>query len=335
MQIEQGSDSTSGKEVQEDVNNPVGQEESFDNDPFAGLDFESEFSSEEEEDDQGEVGEGEEKNDSESESSPDDEEGSLDNGESEEQKSEGDNQEPDENLPFGKHPRWKQILNERNTAKSDLDVAQTKLKQVEDLLSRSPLAALIDQTKLDEATAKKAWEALKPNLERLQRLAGVGGYELPQDLQDDLEAGLIDDARAKEIAILRARQSDSQELSKISREREEREYQQYQTQRVAQENALRVKQSVSLEIESWKKEPNFDAKYKAVQSEVDKIIRDFGTPDSPEKAVNYLRHAKRIVDASPNFAVKPKKPIDSLTSTGVRTNSETKDKFDPFYGTGL
>lgn len=120
----------------------------------------------------------------------------------------GTTDEPDESLPFHKHPRWQKVLGERNEARLELDTLRPAAQQHNEMLGfmeRNALApadvqkgfAIMAALKNDPAAA---WELMKPYVENVQAHLG---HVLPDDLRQRVDDGLVDEDTARETARLR------------------------------------------------------------------------------------------------------------------------------------
>lgn len=132
-------------------------------------------------------------------------------------------------VPFNKHPRFQQLVQQRNefrTGHEEYQKIQTFLQQ--NGLSADKAAEMLEIGALIERNPSEALERLRPTLQKLVQDAGA---VLPQDLQEDVRMGRITKERAKEISQLRARQSNAQREQEFRRQQGERE----QAQRLAGE----------------------------------------------------------------------------------------------------
>lgn len=132
--------------------------------------------------------------------------------------------EEDAKLPFAKHPRWREVMGERNEARqraAELEPDANAYREVRSFMADHSLEpqdvqegfAIMAAMKTDPA---KALEMLRPVVENLQKFVGE---RLPDDLQQRVEDGLTDEATARELARLRNEANHSQETA---RERQER-----------------------------------------------------------------------------------------------------------------
>lgn len=116
----------------------------------------------------------------------------------------------DANLPFGKHPRWKEVLAERNGWRQKAEEYEPharQYRQVLDFMSSNNLAApevqeLFSIGAMLKADPVKALEMMRPHYERLQHLVGE---KLPEDLHEKVEDGRLDEASARELAQTRSK----------------------------------------------------------------------------------------------------------------------------------
>jgi hypothetical protein len=118
-------------------------------------------------------------------------------------------EQDDAKLPFGKHPRFRQVISERNEARqkiADMEPDAIAYREVTDFMGRNSLKAeevqegfaIMAALKNDPA---RAWQMLSPHIERLR---AVTGQVLPEDLRKRVDDGLVDEDTAGELARRRA-----------------------------------------------------------------------------------------------------------------------------------
>lgn len=121
----------------------------------------------------------------------------------------------DEKLPFHNHPRWKAVVEERNTLREENESLKAQSEGFES--GYKAMSSLRDymqsnsigQDEFNNALAimsemkrnpSRALELLQPTLEQLYSAVGA---ILPPDLQKEVDEGIISEQRARELATAR------------------------------------------------------------------------------------------------------------------------------------
>jgi hypothetical protein len=115
----------------------------------------------------------------------------------------------DENLRFSSHPRWKELVTEKNQFKQEIDQVKPLVEQAKvtnDFLRDNGISAQEYQAALQYLVAlrkdpQQAYAMMKPTFEQL---ALMTGERLPADLQAKVAAGVISAEDATELARTRA-----------------------------------------------------------------------------------------------------------------------------------
>lgn len=234
-----------------------------------------------------------------------------------------------ENLPFGKHPRFQEVLGKVKSA-------EEKAKQFEDDAGRyrnvekfiadhgmtgDEAAGGLQVMALAKTNPVEAWNQIKP---WVQQLATAAGAILPQNLQQRVQAGELTMETARELAQTEARATSADTQRKAEAERIERD-RQTQTQQA-------IVSSVSTwETERKLRDPNFDAKYNALQREVAFLQTQEGRPKDPNGVADQLNRAYEAVNASftppqptptPTPAPQPKRAIRPVTGGQSAGNAQ-------------
>lgn len=151
------------------------------------------------------------------------------------QPSEAEQAQEDEKLPFHKHPRWREVQDNLREARAQVKDLEGKVAELSDAGERfgrlvgycnehgidsDALNSLLHAGALLRSDPAKALEFMRPWIEAAQLAAGE---KLPSDLASEVEDGLLDGQRAKEIATLRARQAAAEEARNIAEQRAARE----------------------------------------------------------------------------------------------------------------
>lgn len=116
----------------------------------------------------------------------------------------------DESLPFHKHPRFQELVKERNDFKQKIEQADPALKRDANLtkycqdngISNDEFVQAMEVAALLHNDPAKALETLRGYVETLELTLG---NKLPADLQKEVDDGALSEARAKELANLRVK----------------------------------------------------------------------------------------------------------------------------------
>lgn len=207
----------------------------------------------------------------------------------------GDAAQPEQNdenfsdVPFHKHPRFQQVLRQRDAYREDAE----RFHNVQSFIDNAGLSAEEAETGLHimgliKTNPVEAWKQMRPTV---QNLLIAAGEVLPQDLQQMVQAGRMDQAAALEVSRARAGAQAVQVQRTFDQQRQER-----QTQRSA---ASAVAQSAdSWEADRRRKDPNFDAKLVSLQKEVLFLQQTEGRPSTPEGVKEQLDKAYKAVNAA-------------------------------------
>lgn len=235
--------------------------------------------------------------------------------------------EPDDDkfsdVPFHKHPRFQQLLRQRDTFRQDAERysnVQTFLDQRN--LSGDEAANGLIIMSLMKSDPAEAWKQLLPVM---KNLAVAAGEVLPDDLQQMVNAGRIDPAAALEVSRSRAG------LRSMQTQRS------FEEQRREQDAHTSAVQALGGAADEWaakrhKNDPNFAAKLTAVEKEVLYLQRQEGRPNTPEGVRAQLDKAYKAVNAALTPAPTPapsrqRKPaLNPITGGQVAGNQKPAEQ---------
>ncbi|AUQ95954.1 hypothetical protein PhaeoP66_03212 [Phaeobacter inhibens] len=253
-------------------------------------------------------------------SSPDGEEGQVDEN--------GDPSDEDySNLPFGKHPRFQQILGqvkeaeakvEELTAKAtEFETDATRYRNIEGFLHDNSLSADeaaggLEVLALAKTDPVKAWDQIKP---WVTQLATAAGAMVPPDLQKRVQEGQLTPEAARELASANARSDAAEKQRQMAAERAQRD------------QTVQTQQLIASTVDSWEtdrrlRDPNYDAKSDALQREVAFLQSREGRPADAVGVKAQLDKAYEAVSAkfvptpAPAKQKKAVKPVTGGQSAG-------------------
>jgi hypothetical protein len=157
----------------------------------------------------------------------------------------------DERIRFSNHPRWRELVSEKNEFKQKIEQTQPLVEQsnaLNQLLAQhnippSEFQALLQYSILKRSNPKQAFEVLRQDYEILGQMSGE---ILPPDLQAEVAAAALSPERAQEIARARAGQRYQQ-----WQQQNQQQLQQTSTQQIAVQTIgqwLGMKQSIDPDL---------------------------------------------------------------------------------------
>jgi hypothetical protein len=211
-------------------------------------------------------------------------------------------------VPFNKHPRFKELISERNSLKGDADQFRT-IKTFMDTNGLTPeeTSELLIVGAMAKSDPRKTWERIKP---WVQNLLVAAGEVLPEDIRGRVQNGELSHEAALELSRAKAT-AQSVQASQAFREQQE--------QRRQFEQAAQSIQSAAVEWEQDRrlKDPNFDAKMPSLQKEIIWLQSQEGKPNTPQGVKEQLLKAYKAVNESTAFVqsptLQPQRPRPAIT----------------------
>jgi hypothetical protein len=211
-------------------------------------------------------------------------------------------------LPFNKHPRFRELVKEKNTYKAQMAEYESDAKQYRDIqtfmegagLTAEEVAeglALMAQMKSGDPA--KAYEALT---KKVESLALAAGKQLPQDLEERVEQGFVDRETAQQLY---QKQVQAERQAALAQNQlQQRTYQDAQTQVVSIANA----------VQAWEQatkgtDPDFEIKVDLVKDRVRAQVAANGMPKTPDEAVKLTKEAYESVTQVLRRAQGPKQSM--------------------------
>ena len=213
-------------------------------------------------------------------------------------------QEVLENVPLHLQPRFKEVIAEKNEYRKGHEQyvkIQNSLKDMK--LSAEETAQGLSIMGLMKSNPQAALEALQPIISNLQQ---VTGQIIPDDIQQKIEDGYMDEDVGKELARTRAdvqlqRNANQQMLNE-------------QQQMNASDQINIIAQSVTNWEENIRKtDPDFELKQDEVDDRVSALVRERGRPNNSEDAIALAQEAYETVTKRHQSRLGVRKPIRSLS----------------------
>jgi len=192
-------------------------------------------------------------------------------------------------VPFNKHPRFRQLLSERNANKGDAE----KYRQVDTFIRDNGMSAqeaadLLTVGAMAKTNPAKAWELARPWVENLLKACGE---VLSPELQQAVQEGRMTQEAAYEVSRSRA----SVAAMEASRGFEE--------QRRQQQAQSEHSRSITAAAEDWEtdrrsKDPNYDTKLELIHREIAWRHHNGDVPKTPQEVKAQLDDAYKAVNAA-------------------------------------
>jgi len=193
-------------------------------------------------------------------------------------------------LPFNTHPRFRELVKEKNTYKAQVAEYESDAKQYREIqgfmqangLSAEEVANSLDMmAKLKNGDPTKAYELLQ---ERLGMLEEVIGKKLPPELEEKIEQGYIDRETAQELF---QKQKEAERLAATAQSQIDRMSQNDQQAKVTE-----IANAVSMWEQTTKaSDPDFELKAELVKDRVRAHVASHGVPKTADEALKVSKDA--------------------------------------------
>jgi len=240
-------------------------------------------------------------------------------------------EDKDADVPFHKHPRWQEMLRERDTLKGQVDTFKEKAERFDNIgnfmreqnLTPQEMTQGFQIMALMKNDPLKALELLAPHITNLELAVG---RKLPDDLQSDVDAGNLTPERAQELARTRM----SADSERARREAAEREAQ-AERERQAADAAQNAAQAMQGAVVKWEegikqRDPDYSHKQRFVTDRVRALILEKGQPKSPEDAVKYVEEAYDDVNQTFRKVLPKRDAVRTVTSDQSSTRATPAPK---------
>lgn len=209
-------------------------------------------------------------------------------------------------LPFGRHPRFKAVLDERNSYRTqvkDLEARATELEgpanqyaAIERFMAANEIGAdeMVNLFRIQALTKSDPEKALAELSPLLSDLYTRTGRLLPDDIRQDIEEGKITEDRGRELAKERARANEGERRAARATER---------AAEVEQSTAVeRRDTAIETALTDWEattkgKDPDFAAKEELIGDRCKVLIAERGHPKTAAEAKALIQQAYEDVNA--------------------------------------
>lgn len=241
----------------------------------------------------------------------------------------------DADVPFHKHPRWQEMLRERDGYKAQVESLKDKAERFDAIgafaqqhgLNADELNQGFQIMALMKNDPQKALELLAPHLANLELATG---RRLPEDLQADVENGLITAERAQELARIRLEaQTHRQRAERTEAEiRAEREREQQREQQRQAAEAARAMQGAVMQWEEGikQRDPDYSHKQRFVTDRVRALMAEKGRPQNAEEAVALVKEAYDDVTRQMRTMLPKREQVRTVTSDQSSTRATPAPK---------
>jgi hypothetical protein len=224
-------------------------------------------------------------------------------------------QKTEEKLPFHNHPRWKQLVQERETFKSRSDeYGKIETYMTVNKLSPQEVAQGYHVMSLIKNNPAEAYRVLQGHL---QRLAPIVGETLPEDIEKKVEMGDVDVESAKELA--RARAHSNFLIAQQHQAAAEQQAQDFNAKQASARDAV-----MGWEENMKRRDPDYSAKQKFVMDRVRNLLQTV-QPQSAEEALAIVDKAYQEVTVDMSAFI-PKRSSTVLTSSASSVSAQPQPK---------
>ena len=193
--------------------------------------------------------------------------------------------------PFHEHPRWQEMISERDSYKqSHEELLGLKSYMTQHGLTVEEVNVGFDIMKNIKHNPQEALNALAPFIQQMEEATG---QRFAPDIQERFDEGYIDEQSAREMSQMRSRDQLAQEASQRAAE----QAQQLQQQQQLDVHANKVSAAVSQWEVNWKtSDPDYKLKQPRVMEKIKLSLLENGAPQTEEEAVQISEACRKAVD---------------------------------------
>ena len=209
-----------------------------------------------------------------------------------------------EDVPFNKHPRFKQLIEERNEYK----YGHQQFEQISNYLRENSLSAeeAADGFRIMALMKSKPEEAVIALQPYLQQLALATGQTLPDDIRSKVDDGYMDEETGRELAQVRAEKARQEAINdRLVSERD-------QAQGVNQLNIL-ADAVTNWEERTRSSDPDYDLKADEIDDRVRVLVSERGRPQTVDSAIELAKEAYAEVNERQKARFGNKRPMKTAS----------------------
>lgn len=217
-----------------------------------------------------------------------------------------------EKLPFHNHPRWKEMISERDALKPKAE----EFEKITKFMSTNGLsnAEVVEGFQIMALMKTNPVEAHKKISEYKAKLDALVGETLPPEISRKVEEGYVDAGTAKQLAALQA----------------EKQLAEQRQQYAMQQQAEQARESIHSAVVGWEqqmkaKDPDWSAKQDLVTDQV-RLMMQTEKPNTVEEALSLVERAHTTIkDRLSRFAPR-RQPVSPVASSSSSVNATAQPK---------
>jgi hypothetical protein len=234
--------------------------------------------------------------------------------------------EDDEKLPFNTHPRFQEVIKQKNAFKAEAEAFKadaTQFRAISDYMAQTGLTPdeVNEGFEIMAALKNDPLKAREMLLKTIEPLNILAGEVLPEDVSQMVEDGDINETAAKELAMARARIAMQEH-----QQREALEHQKQLSQRT-------VHQQITSAVETWEqqiaaRDPDYEAK-KAIVFKNIRLANMENPARTPQEAVAIaeaaLKEATDYLSSVLPKRVAMKQPVSTQSASHAKPQPKNLD----------
>lgn len=234
----------------------------------------------------------------------------------------------DKDLPFHNHPRWKEVISERDTLKERVSKLEPDAQQYEKITSFMTQHTLSPDEVGEGFVIMAMIKAADPRAlakldEYREKLSAAIGDVLPSDLKTQVDNGALTEEAAREVS--RSRVREARATTRVAA------MTQQETDRQAKDAERAALDVVVRATDDWatKKaasDPDFAKKEASLERYVKALIHDYGKPKNAADAVKLMDAAYTEVNKTFATFIPRKEAITPVPAGGSSSNARPVPK---------
>ena len=220
--------------------------------------------------------------------------------------------EADQKLPFHNHPRWKEVVSERDAYRSEAG----EYRKITNFMSSNGLTndEVVEGFQIMALMKTNPAEAHKKISEYKARLDEFVGEKLPEDISRKVEEGYIDVETARQLAALQA----------------EKQLHVQRQQYAAEQQAISAQSDMYGAVVNWEqqqkiKDPDWSAKQDLVIDQVKLMIAN-EKPSTTKEALALVERAHSVIKERLSRFTPQRRPLNTVSSSTSSANAAAVPK---------